>query len=426
MDQENYGAPKIENIIGIIETRLPPELIGLLKAAGSIAAYQGYRIYLVGGIVRDLFLEMPTFDIDLLVEGNAVVLARQLANISRSKLIVHQRFGTANLQWHKWSIDLTTVREETYAKPGALPKVSQGTLASDFLRRDFTINTMAVELNPGHFGNLIDRHGGRADLENDLIRILHDRSFIDDATRIWRGLRYEQRLDFRFEPETLRLLKRDLEYLDTISGDRIRHEIELVLKEQYPEKVLQRAAELNILSRVNAALKIPTWLADYYSEARRLYAPDMPPVVLYWALLAFPLSMKEAEGIIGSLRLPGTRSKVIRDTINLRNYLEQLSLPGISNASIYDILKNYSRLAAIANSIACENLQAKSSIRLFLDKLCYVKPSLKAGDLQKLGVPTGPEISTVLTMLHNARLNEEVLNRQEEEALVKKWLQQYI
>ena len=158
------------NLSSEIEKQLPPELVGFMQSAGVIAGYQGQRLYLVGGVVRDLLLGRTNFDLDLVVEGNAIDLAQELAQAHQRKVTTHPRFGTAKLQWNKWSIDLATARSETYTQPGALPTVEPGSLSSDLFRRDFTINAMAIYLIPGRYGELVDRYGGRGDLEHRLIR----------------------------------------------------------------------------------------------------------------------------------------------------------------------------------------------------------------------------------------------------------------
>ena len=214
--------PEIINLSSQIIKQLPAELVRFMQVAGEVARRQGRSLYLVGGVVRDLLLERTNLDLDLVVEGDAISLASQLAASYQAEITTHPHFGTAKLKWDRWSVDLATARSETYPWPGALPRVKPGSLESDLWRRDFTVNAMAVQLDPGHYGELIDRYRGRYDLEHKLIRVLHGKSFTDDATRIWRGLRYEQRLNFQLDPTTLKLLKRDIPRLDTISGDRIR------------------------------------------------------------------------------------------------------------------------------------------------------------------------------------------------------------
>jgi len=413
---------KIINLSKRIEKQLPAELVSFMRVAGEIANSQGQSLYLVGGVVRDLLLGQTNLDLDLVVEGNAMNLAQQLVPISHGKVTTHPRFNTAKLQWNKWSIDLATARSETYAKPGALPSVKPGCLSDDLSRRDFTINTMAIELNPSRYGELIDLYGGRNDLKHKLIRVLHEKSFIDDATRIWRGLRYEQRLNFQLEPNTLQLLKRDTPMLDTISGDRIRHELELILKEEFPEKVIRRAEELNVLHRLHPALKGNGWLAEKFGQMRQLSYPNSPPVGLYLALLAYRLTEEESEQLISQLRLPKLLAQILRDTIGIKTKLQSLANPELAPSSVYYLLHNYSPPAITANSLACDSTVARRNINLFLNKLRYVKPALNGNDLVRMGIPPGPRIKEILKLLHEARLDGKVSSKQGEEGLVNSWL----
>ena len=410
------------NLSSKIEKQLPAELVNFIRLAGEMAQSQGQSLYLVGGVVRDLLLGQTNLDLDLVLEGNAIDLARRLAEINRAKITIHPRFGTAKLRWNKWSIDLATARSETYIKPGALPTVEPGPIDSDLFRRDFTINTMAIYLNPSHYGELIDRHGGIDDLEHKLIRILHEKSFIDDATRIWRGLRYEQRLDFQLEASALKLLKRDIPMLDTISGDRIRHELELILNEEYPEKVLRRAEELKVLPKLHPALKGNGWLAEKFEQARQLSSPGLPPIELYLALLAYRLTTEENEQLISRLRLPKSLTQTLRDSNSLKTKLESLADPELSRSSIYRLLHSYCLPAITANSLAGDPPVARQHIHLFLDKLRYVKSSLTGDDLKRMGVASGPDIKEVLELVLEARLDRKITTKQGEEGLVNSWL----
>jgi len=413
---------KIINLSNRIEKQLPTELVNFMRVAGEIAASQGQSLYLVGGVVRDLLLGQTNLDLDLVVEGSAINLAQQLMQISQGKITTHPRFNTAKLQWNKWSIDLATARSETYAKPGALPSVKPGSPSDDLSRRDFTINTMAIYLIPSRYGEVVDLHGGRDDLKHKLIRVLHEKSFIDDATRIWRGLRYEQRLNFQLEPNTLQLLKRDTPMLDTISGDRIRHELELILKEEFPEKVIRRAEELKVLPELHPALKGNGWLAEKFGQARQLSYPNLPPVGLYLSLLAYPLTDEESEQLISRLRLPKTLAQTLRDTNSLKTKLESLANPELAPSSVYYLLHNYSPPAITANSSACDSTVARRNINLFLSRLRYVKPALNGDDLVRMGIAPGPQIKEILKLLHEARLDGKVTSKQGEVELVEGWL----
>jgi len=259
--------PSNTNIADRIQKQLPIELVSFLKQVGALAGARGETVYIVGGAVRDLLLEETPPDIDLAVEGDATILAKELKKVTGGKITIHSHFNTAKISWSTWNVDLATTRRESYIRPGALPDVKPGKLSDDLFRRDFSINAMAINLNPKTYGHLIDPYSGSKDLKGRLIRVLHKKSFIDDSTRIWRGLRYEQRLNFMLEEETLRLLKRDIPLLDTISGDRIRYELECVLNEKMPEKILRRAGQLGVLERFNPPLKSNGWLAEKFKQA---------------------------------------------------------------------------------------------------------------------------------------------------------------
>jgi tRNA nucleotidyltransferase (CCA-adding enzyme) len=410
------------NMVTLISKQLPPELVSLLRLAGETASQQGQKLYLVGGAVRDLLLEQANLDLDLVVEGNAVDLAEKLAQTRPGKLTTHPRFGTATIQWPEWSLDLATARSETYARPGALPTVKPGSISDDLFRRDFTINAMAVHLDPEHYGETIDLYGGREDLQSRLIRVLHNRSFTDDATRIWRALRYEQRLDCRLERNTHKLLTRDAVMLETISGDRIRHELELIFKEELPEKILYRAEELGVLSQLHPALQGDGELAELYNRARNLTAPSPPPVALYLALLTYSLSSRDLGQLITRLRLPKPLAATLRDAISIANRIEPLKDPALTPSRVYQLLEGHTALAITAGLLATDSSIARRHIRLYQDKLRLIRTVLTGEDLIKMGVPAGPRVKIIMERLLATKMDGEITTRKEEEETVKKWL----
>lgn len=301
---------KRTNLSGLIEKNLPEELLTLAEKLVALTVSRKQPLYLVGGVVRDLLLGMPNLDLDFAVEGDAIELAKELAQSTGGKLTTHPMFNTAKIRLGKWSIDIAMARTETYTKPGTLPTVKPGTLKTDLFRRDFTINAMAICLNPTKYGELIDIYGGLDDLQNKLICVLHEKSFIDDATRIWRAIRYEQRLGFKIEPETLKLLKRDVLMLKTVGGYRLKRELELVLKEKAPEKALLRAGKLGALKELHPALKADKWLETKFREARKSgkVNPD-----IYLALLTYRLSEDDILQITKYLRFSKEQMQIITD-----------------------------------------------------------------------------------------------------------------
>ncbi len=413
---------KVTNLATKIKKQLPPELVEFMRLAGELAQRRGQKLYLVGGVVRDLLLERENFDLDLVVEGDAIALAQELAEAKKCNLVIYQRFGTAKLRWNGWSADLATARSETYAKACALPTVNPSTIQDDLFRRDFTINAMAVELNPGRYGQMLDLYGGLADLERKLVRVLHEKSFVDDATRIWRAIRYEQRLDFQLEPRTMKLVKRHARYLKRVSGDRIRHELELILREDRPEKVLRRAAELGVLRKLHPKLKADKWLSTRYERARQHSSPGAPSFGLYLALLVYRMDTSDVEELVSRLRLRKSTTRMLCDTIDLKANLQHLALPKVTPSQVYRRLIGYAAEAVFANIIAGGMSRAQQRLNEFLNKLRYIRPALNGEDLKRLGVAPGPEIKRVQQQLLEAKLEGKALTRRDEEALVRNWL----
>lgn len=412
------STPDTINLTSSIKEHLSDIVVQFIKHAGSVAEQHQQRLYLVGGIVRDLLLEGVNLDIDLVVEGDAIKLAQLIAEPLKAKVTVHQRFGTSNIKWGSHSADFITARAETYAHPGALPTVKPGTIKDDLARRDFTINAMAVEVTPRHFGELLDPFNGREDIKQKLVRVLHEKSFVDDATRIWRAIRYEQRLDFRIEPATLLLIKRDIVNLKTISGDRIRHELELVLHEEMPEKALQRADELGTLAQLHPALKGDAWLAEMFEKAREYCQSDLPNPDFYLALLCYRLNLDDLESLVEYLHLTKETTVIFRDTLTLKNKTIELESPGLAPSEIYDLLYGYHTIAYAVNIIAAAAVAAEN-IELYLNVLRHVTPALSGADLKRLGIKQGPKIKEVLQKLREARLDGKINSKKEEEAWVR-------
>lgn len=419
------GADIILNVMNLaqqMERYLPQPLMALVEDISAQAAKEGQRVYLVGGVVRDLLLDSPNFDLDLVVEGDAVALAQQVALRhegipSFMRVLTHRRFGTAKLRYEDFTLDLATARKETYVRPGALPVVTPGTLKDDLIRRDFSINAMAISLASHDYAELIDPHHGKKDLEHRLIRILHPMSFRDDATRILRGVCYEQRFNFEFEAQTYRLLERDTPMLDTISGDRIRHELDHIFEEDYPERVINRLSELGVLHRINPSLKGDGWIAAEFAKARSLKKPGQLPS-LYFCLLAYSLNEIEARKLLDRLNVPAKSSRAILDTLRLKNSLGCMDKLSPKPSDIYYFLREYEPLAVQANALATESPTLHRHLQLFLTRLRYVRTALGGEELKELGISPGPEMGKLLRKLHEAKLDGRVRTRADERKLV--------
>ena len=411
----------VVNLSSELKAYLPQQIFTLLRDVGVRASKLGQNIFLVGGVVRDLFLNRANFDLDVVVEGDAIKLAQKLTEYVQVKTVVHRRFGTAKLSFNDFSLDIATARRERYSRPGALPDVQPGTIDGDLVRRDFSINAMALYLAPGRFGELIDNYHGRKDIEEHLIRILHANSFIDDATRMFRAIRYEQRLGFTIEPHTAELMLRDLPMIDTISGDRLRHELMLMLAEEYPERALRRAGELGVLCRLHASLEGDRWLNEKFEQARRLEKRgSLEP--LYLCLLIYHVSIRENGQLMSRLNFPGKLSQAANQTLQLKEKLDFLAKSELKPSDIYQLLHTYVPQAVQVNMLASQSTVVKQHLNLYLTKLRYLKPRLNGDDVKELGVPPGHNVGKILAALHKAKLNGEMRTKQDEEKLVHRWL----
>ena len=230
----------------ITKYKVPIKTVSLLKKIGALADSDGYKAFIVGGTVRDIILAAGQLDIDIVVEGDAIKLGQALAKSLGASLTVHKKFGTCTLEAKDGlKIDLATARKEIYESAGALPAVNPSSIRDDLVRRDFTINAMAVSINKDDFGRMIDLCGGMKDLKAGRIKVLHDKSFIDDPTRIFRAVRFEQRFGFQIGGHTESLMEDAVEshMLEKLDKQRVRKEVLLIMREDDPMKVLERLGD---------------------------------------------------------------------------------------------------------------------------------------------------------------------------------------
>ena len=401
--------------------------LALLNVLRPLAAASATPVYLVGGPVRDLLLGRPGQDLDFAVEGNALALARRLAGELGGRAVIHSRFGTATVTADSMRVDLVTARREVYPQPGSLPQVFPGTIYDDLARRDFSVNAMALPL-AGAERQLLSPAGGFADLNRGIIRILHPASFVDDPTRLLRAARYEQRLGFALERDTeSRLLDAVAQgCLNTVSGDRLRHELARLFAETWPGPPLLRAAELGILPAIH-----PDWgRVDYLQR----WAESGPEIIaetglrghcreLTWlAALVYPSSAGAGEGLISRLNMPKAWAVVVRDTVALRRQEGAIADPALSPSRLCALLEGVS-LAAVAVVAGLTDMAGASRVlRRYLVELRHLKPALRGDDLLAMGVPPGPAVGAALAQLRAERQDGRVWDAAGERRWVAEWL----
>ena len=397
---------------------LPPVAVRLLRDAGVIAERRGLPLWLVGGSARDLLLERPLLDLDLVVEGDAPQLASVLAQELGAEVVARSRFGTTRLQTQDVKLDLASSRRESYARPGALPTVQPGRLEEDLARRDFTINAMAATLGSAQFGHIIDPFGGQEDLARRRLRVLHPRSFADDATRILRAVRYETRLDFRMDARTERLARQGTPYLRTISGDRLRRELARTFQEPRPQAALARARDLGLFTEISPGLDWP----DATHRAMEVWRAERcrTEPLLCMALLTASLSSGQRRALAERLNMPVRWRRVVQDTGTVRQRLPELGLPGIRPSGVFHLLAGLEPAAVQAWALLTPDEAVRGHLLAYWQRLRYVKSRLNGHDLTALGVPTGPRVGALLEELLAARLDGLVESRADEEEWVRR------
>ena len=402
-----------------LERHLSGIRFAVLRELSGFATELGIDLYLVGGSVRDVLADAPLTDVDIMASDNPERLIERIRGSGNAKVRKASAFGTWSLTVRGVEVDLSTARRETYEHPGALPKVFPGTVEDDLARRDFSINAMAISLGEDSWGNVLDPHGGATDLERGLIRVLHDRSFEDDATRILRAVRYSCRLDFRLEPRTETLLTRGLSYLSAISPDRVRHEIERIFREQRAVDMIETAGRQGVLAAIHPRLRgdataLRAIQVEQEDDARRAN--------LLLGSMVQSVADCDVESVIERLNLHADWARLVRDVATVRTRLPELSEEKVIRSRVYQLLHGLHLNAVESCVMATSDKTVAGWLQLFLDELRHVRPLLNGDDLMALGVKEGPEVGMLLTKLLDARLDGHVKSVEDEKAIVRRAL----
>ena len=414
------GLTSAAALVPSLERVLPKTTAHALTAVVQAAERERRTLYLVGGCVRDLALSRPLLDVDVVAEGEVQSLASAAASVLGGRCVAHHEFGTVTLEANDARIDLAMARTETYARPGALPRVRPASIGEDLARRDFTINALALALCGPERGRLLDPFGGWEDLRRGLVRVLHERSFIDDATRILRAVRYAARLRFRLQPGTRALLLRDVSYLGTISGARLRQELLRLLAEERPEAALLRCQALGVLAAVHPALRFDHRLAAAFRTARSR-APAMG-TELYLALLGTRLSLDEAAALAHRLALSARERRALEGAAALGDALPWLSQPRLRPSEVVARLDDHPEASLSAWALAAPSSLLRHRLSSYLQYWRYVKPVLDGRALQRLEILPDPLLGETMRALRTARLDGRVRTREQEVAMVRRLL----
>lgn len=456
LPQPRQRAQRERNLARALRARVPAPCVELLERAGRLGTRLGVNVYVVGGFVRDLIMDRkdrhwPDMDIDLVVEGDAIAFAHALAAELSGRVREHREFLTALVLFpesglerplarrdaecapgggtdggREVRVDVATARLEYYTSPAALPTVELSSIKMDLYRRDFTINAMAMHLNDGAFGLLVDFFDGQNDIRRKRIRMLHALSFVEDPTRALRAVRFEQRYGFRIGPQCDRLIRNalDLGLMDKLSGARVLNELELMLEEREPLACFTRMQEFGMLAAIHPQLDMPPWKAgmlektlDVLDWYRRLYQPERPDLFLLFLLaLCRNASTPDLRAVLERLDLPANR----RDALLAVRAALMDAVPRVQAwqaesgppSRLHDILARLplEGLLYLVARADGEDLRKKLTLYVYQGRL--EKPDVSGADLRALGLEPGPAYGRILKRVLAAKLDGEAGTRE--------------
>ena len=403
--------------------QLPEIIRERLRQAGRLADETGLDLYLVGGTVRDMLLGRSRTDIDLAVDGDGVGFARRLALRTEGRCAPHPRFLTATVDLPEGnSLDVATARGETYERPGALPRVAPASMDVDLARRDFTINAMAVSLNGRSFGNLVDPFGGRNDLRRRLVRILHDQSFSDDPTRLFRAVRFEQRLRFRLERGTERGFREAVSggVIGTLSGPRLLEQLRLICVEPDPWPVFNRLERLDTLKAIHPALSSDDGLKTLVREISQ--SGDLASSasydgwwILYLVALFRPRREETFHGIVDRLK-PNRRLRKAIEGMSRWSRVERAVESGRIEkpADFYRAVRTISEDTMLFLTLTHPDEAVRSRCETYYRHHRHTRLSIDGRTLKELEVPEGPAYGQILDEVLSMKINGEIGTAEEE------------
>ncbi len=424
-----------DNVIELMAKNLPANVRDLLGQISYLADQQGCAVFVVGGFVRDLLLEVENLDIDLVVEGDGIAFARALAGFLCGRVRIHEKFGTAMviLPDH-FRVDVATARTEYYEYPAALPQVEVSSLRQDLYRRDFTVNAMAITLSVHNFGVLVDYFGGRRDLEEGIIRVMYNLSFVEDPTRILRAVRFEQRYGFTIESQTLSLAKGAIKsrMLAKLSANRVREEVKHILNESCPVGAIRRMQELGIWRYILPAavlddevLTLAGKLPGAMSFVWDMGLHDYDPWLIYLVSLLHK-SVIDAAGLEEKLRLTRDEQHIVTEILRRWSgtMSELAATRPMKMSEIAGFLRDFTPEGYVFILAKADTDWVSERIKNYLARSRHNKLAVTGEDIIKLGYKPGPLFKEVLDVLRDARLDGLVQTREDELCFARDYLAQ--
>ena len=428
--ERGQGAAK--QIKSMMTERLPREIMSLLNTVAEVADRMGVSAYVVGGFVRDLLLRIDNFDMDIVIEGDGIKFSRAFGKELNAKVVSHQKFGTSVVNLPDgFKVDVATARTEYYKHPAALPTVERSSIKSDLFRRDFTFNSLALRLTGKEAFTLLDFFNGQRDLKDKVVRVLHNLSFIEDPSRAFRAVRFEQRLGFRIGRQTEAFIKSAVKkkFIEKLSGARLYSELFLILKEPFPLNCLRRMKELDLLQTIHPRVLRQKKDFDLIERVQEVFSLSRIVHLVqecengYVFLLALLVSLDGREVSRAATRLSLSqkmRRRIRADLDHCKSRLKSLKRKSkFQPSDIYNLLDNLSSEAVLLLMAVSGSEKINKNILLYLTEYHEsAQLSLTGDDLIHMGIQPGPVFKTVFQTLREARINGLIHSREEEMQLV--------
>ncbi len=423
---------RLRMVNNFLRERLSKHLMKTLVQLGETASQLDCSAYVVGGFVRDLFLYRKNEDIDVVIEGNGIAFAKTFAQAFGARTHTHQKFGTAVIIFPDgFKIDIASARMEYYQFPASLPVVEMSSIKMDMFRRDFTINTLAIQLNPGKFGRLIDFFSAQKDIKDKTLRVLHNLSFVEDPTRVFRALRFEQRFDFTIGKLTSSLIDNavKMEFFKRLAGKRVYAELKLILKEENPAPTIIRLMDYDLLKVIHPGIIIESDLKHLLDTTKKvtdwhdLLFIDEPYerwAVFFMALIRHT-DLQTTHEICQHLTIaPRYATMFGENRIHAAQQVTRLEWhKRISNADVYNLLKAFKTEVILYMMVCTDSEIAKKRISLYHTRLRNVAITISGKDLLGMGLAPGPVFSKLLQAVLEAKLNGLVKTHEDELAFIR-------
>jgi tRNA nucleotidyltransferase (CCA-adding enzyme) len=427
--EEGTHAARKQNkmMVHQMEEQLPPEMVGMLRDLGATAEAMGVNAFIVGGFVRDIFLRRNNLDVDLVIEGDGIAFAQKVAAQQKARVKVHKKFGTAVISLPGgFKVDVASARLEYYERPAALPQVEMSSIKLDLYRRDFTINTLAIRLNPACFGELIDFFGARKDIKEKTIRVIHNLSFVEDPTRILRAIRFEQRFGFHLGKLTQSLIENAVRFnfLERLDGRRLLSELILVLQEEAVILNLERMQALSVLPCIHPAFtfdRARKALCERIREAIRWYELSFledgyAPWKIYFMALIDGLVKNEVVNVCRRLFFSEREQReLLINREQIKNVLvKMVRRRTLGTSELYHLLQPLSVECLIYLMARVSRREAQKAISTFVTHLRHTAIETGGEDLKMLGLQPGRLYKKILDSLLDARLEGKVQTKADE------------